>query len=601
MASPIERGRTVRLDGIGVGMTPQSTSIYRRRHEVVLEHGHDHLTGLLGHQPFRTRADNLLALGELAPREGVSYAFVYFNVENFKHYNQRYGFEAGDELILHVSQFIQEAFPGSDVARFSADQFVALVMADEVEQGVRAVRSAFRREHKDISIWLRAGYYVITADDRDAGVAFDHAKTACDELRGRRDVYLREYDTELRHEIAWRRYVLEHFEEALANGNIQAWCQPIIRVATGETCDVEALARWMDPNEGLVPPNRFVPVLEEARLIHLLDLTVLRDLCRTCREYHDRGIPYIPMSFNISKLDFELCDIVDEVTAIVDEYGLPHELISVEITESTLAGNQEFLRGEVDRFREAGFEVWIDDFGSGYSSLNVLKNYQFDLIKVDMGFIRDFDKSEKSRIILTKIIDMAKELGVKTLVEGVETQEQYDYLRSLGCGRVQGWLFGKPMPLPSSVEGAANSTHPNVELIAKRNFYENVGRVNLMRPDPRPSAGHYLPSDVAACIIRRRNGRYEYLNTNELYEQFLIDAGIGSFEDSEAGINDPSDPRNAAFVDVIDRCAESGEWERYHLVTDDVEHVVRMRMIDQIEEFDAIAVLSIVDEVVERE
>lgn len=571
-------------------------------HEIIRDSERDGLTRLLTHHAFRSLIDRRIARGNLTPRGGRYYAILYFNIENFKHYNQRYGFAAGDTLIKHVADSILQAFPDKVAARFSADQFVVLTYVDEIAEGARRVRRAFRKEHKDSSIWLRAGWYAIPEDEHDAGVACDRAKLACDELRGRRDIYIREYDKDLQRHIRWRRYVLDHFDEAIEKHWIQAWCQPIIRTATGETCDVEALARWIDPIEGVVPPFEFVPVLEEARVIHRMDLAIVRDVCTTCKELADQGKPYIPVSFNLSRLDFELCDIVSEVVSLLDEFGIPHNMVSIEVTESALTGNAEFLRGEIDRFREAGLEVWMDDFGSGYSSLNVLKDYTFDLVKVDMAFLRGLEHAEQARIMLAKVIDMAKELGIKTLVEGVETEEQYEFLSTLGCGRVQGWLFGKATAMPASIEGIANETHPEVELLGKRAFYEEVGRINLMRPEPKSSLdGHYLPSDVAAAIIRRRNGVYEYLNTNSYYEKFLSDVEVGTVADCQAIINDPNHERAKNYVKLIETCAVTDGWHHYVLDEYGGTQVVRMRSIARLPEFDAIALLCVVDEVVDTE
>ncbi len=557
----------------------------------------DGLTGLYGHKTFRDMVDSLLKAKEHAAQGDFRSALVYFNVENFKHYNQRYGFVAGDTLLQHLAASVVEAFPNSICARYAADQFAVFAQVANVSDSVKQVRAAFRNEHKDTSIWLRAGYYMLLPSDDDAGVACDRAKLACDELRGRRDAFICEYDNALQHEIQWRRYVLEHFDEALENGWLRAYCQPIVRVATGETCDVEVLARWLDPVEGVMPPLEFIPVLEEARIIHKLDLAILRDVCESCRELENAGKPYLSLSINLSRLDFELCDIVSEVKKILDEYGIPYHRVAIEVTESALVGNHEFLGDEIDRFRSAGFEVWMDDFGSGYSSLNVLKDYTFDLVKIDMAFLRGLDKSEQARIMLAKVIDMAKELGLKTLVEGVETKEQYDFLRSLGCGRAQGFYFGRPSPLPLSLVGEKNETHPAAEMLGKRDFYEDVGRVNLMRPDPHPSVdGHYLPSDVAASIIRRRDGRYEYLNTNGLFEKFLKDSEGGSIRDSERAINDEGNMRRARFVNAVEETSRTGEWARYSVDVAGSSIVVRMRLISREDKYRAVAVLVIVDE-----
>ncbi|MBP3885525.1 MAG: EAL domain-containing protein [Olsenella sp.] len=552
---------------------------------------------LLEYNDLRAVVNRVLAGGGPAWSHEAPNSIVFFNIENFKHYNQRYGFAAGDVLLEHLAASVIRAFPCGFVARFTADQYLVFTHTANVVEGVRQVRHDFRAKHKDSSIWLRAGYYELTEEDKVAGLACDRAKIACDELRGRRDSFVRRYDDELRHKIMLRRYVLGHIDEALEEGWLHAWCQPIVRVATGEICDLEVLTRWVDPTKGVIAPADFIPVLEDARIIHLLDLSILRSACEVCKGMADAESSYIPFSVNLSRLDFELCDIVSEVEAVLAEYGIPHDKVAIELTESALAGNREFLKGEVDRFREDGLEVWMDDFGSGYSSLNILKDYTFDLVKFDMAFLRGFESSGKGRVMLAKVVDMVKELGMKTLAEGVETQEQYDFLRSLGCGRAQGFFFGRPQLMPPSVEEIREQTGLPVEILAKREFYEDIGRVNLMRPDPQPwVGGKYLPSDVACSIICRRNGRYEHLNTNDLFVQFLREAGIGTVEDNERMLNDPDDPRREGFVDALNRCIQSNGWERYSESVGSRLHAVRIRLVSQLPDYDAVAVLSIVDE-----
>jgi len=409
----------------------------------------DELTGLANLMCFRNRLDDMLAgqrgVEDAAPEDRI--AIVYFNIHNFKVYNEKFGFDAGDELLVLIGDAIRDAFPGRLAARFSADHFMAIATAGTAEQGVREVRAAFRKRQKTSSIWLKAGIYVPTDEDINVGVNMDRPKIACDSILSRQDVYFCYYDQKLKEEILMHRYVLENFERALDEGWIKVLYQPIIRVVTGEVCDAEALARWVDPEQGSIPPDEFIPVLEDARLIHRLDLHMARRVCEDLRATIDGGSPARPVSVNLSPLDFELCDIVTELTCVVDELGIDHGLVAVEVTESTLAGNQEFLKAEIDRFRASGFEVWMDDFGSGYSSLNILKAYEFDLVKVDKGFLQDFDKGERARVLLSHIIGLVEGLGLKTLVEGVETREQYDFLRSIGCGRAQGSFFGVPSSL----------------------------------------------------------------------------------------------------------------------------------------------------------
>lgn len=234
-----------------------------------------------------------------------------------------------------------------------------------------------------------------------------------------------------------RDYVISHLDEAIENHWIQVYYQPVIRTLTGELCGMEALARWVDPQIGFLSPASFIPVLEQVRLIHQLDAYVLEEVCHMLRQRLNHDLPITPVSFNLSRYDFDMVDVFHLVEKTRAAYQIPRDALHVEITESALAENDDAVHRAVDRLRDEGYEIWLDDFGSGYSSLNILKDYTVDLIKLDMGFLRSF--TEKSRDIIRSVIDMAKELGIKTLAEGVETQEHAEFLASIGCGRQQGY------------------------------------------------------------------------------------------------------------------------------------------------------------------
>ena len=240
------------------------------------------------------------------------------------------------------------------------------------------------------------------------------------------------------------RFISENFEEALAQGHIQPFYQPVIRTISRQLCNFEALARWVDPRCGIIPPDRFIPVLEQSQVIHRLDACIIRQVCATIRARLEAGEVPIPVSVNLSRLDFSLCDIFTVVDGIVTQYQIPHDFLYIEITESVMAEQESQMRAIVDRFHSAGYQIWMDDFGSAYSSLNVLKDYEFDEIKLDMRFLSSFNL--RSRRILTAVIQMAKEIDIHTLAEGVETQEQLRYLRNIGCEKVQGFYFGRPQP-----------------------------------------------------------------------------------------------------------------------------------------------------------
>lgn len=201
-----------------------------------------------------------------------------------------------------------------------------------------------------------------------------------------------------------RDYVIHHLDEAIEKHWIHIYYQPVIRTLTGDLCGFEALARWIDPHVGFLAPFSFIPALEQTHQIHRLDVFVLNEICQMLRRRLDENLPVLPVSFNLSRLDFSLLDVFAVIEEALTRYDLPRDLLHVEVTESAMAKDPGPIRQTMDRLRAAGYEVWLDDFGSGYSSLNILKDCTVDLIKLDMGFLRNF--TEKSRQIIASTIDM---------------------------------------------------------------------------------------------------------------------------------------------------------------------------------------------------
>lgn len=181
-------------------------------------------------------------------------------------------------------------------------------------------------------------------------------------------------------------------------------------------------------------------------MIHRLDACIFESVCRDIRRSLDEGLPVVPISINFSRLDFELMDAVDVFDTLVQRYNVPKELIHVEITESALTEEVGLLHDAAERLKEKGYALWLDDFGSGYSALNVLKDYEFDVVKIDMKFLGGFETNKKAAKLIAAIVGMSKALGMKTLAEGVETMEEAAFLEKTGCLRLQGYLYGKPMP-----------------------------------------------------------------------------------------------------------------------------------------------------------
>ncbi|MCR5557438.1 MAG: EAL domain-containing protein [Butyrivibrio sp.] len=267
------------------------------------------------------------------------------------------------------------------------------------------------------------------------------------------------------------KYVISHIDDAIANEWIKIYYQPVIRSITGQLSGAESLARWIDPEVGFLAPDKFIGALEKSKNIHKLDCFIVNKVCSDIHQRMSDGLPTVPVSVNFSRLDFIMCDMLDVVETAVAKYNIPRDFIHIEITESMIVQDEDLMSEVIRKFRDKGYEVWMDDFGSGYSSLTLLKDYHFELLKLDMRFLSDM--SEKAKTIIHSVIGMAKRLEIKTLSEGVETKEQVDFLLSIGCGKFQGYYFGKPAPL---VEMLASIEEKNITVEERqwRSFYEEA-------------------------------------------------------------------------------------------------------------------------------
>ena len=404
----------------------------------------DDLTGIHNMYYFRSEAEKLLNY-VTTDRENI--VFLFFDIENFKSYNEKYGFHSGNDLLIKIAHMIDDAFKGSLVSRFSDDHFVVLTNVDGAQNMIGQLSGEIKKLQKEVHLELKCGAYKPVDGEADVSLACDRARFACNSIKKHYDRTLRLYDKSLEDKFQLKHYIVNNIDNAIEKGYIKVFYQPIVLTENAEICGFEALARWQDPNYGLLSPASFIEILEEYRQIYKLDQYIIESVCKDYREAIENSQPFAPVSLNFSRLDFELCDIVGFLCDTIEKYNVPKEYIDVEITESALTDQQEFLPNAIKKLREVGCKVWLDDFGSGYSSLNVLKDYHFDVLKIDMKFLSSFSNNEKTRPILNNIVSLTKQLDMLSLTEGVETKEQFDFLASIGCNRAQGYLFSKPLPI----------------------------------------------------------------------------------------------------------------------------------------------------------
>lgn len=421
----------------------------------------DELTGLPNLHKFQYDAMEFLKKSEVVLE---NWRFVFMDIGNFKNYNEKYGFSAGNAFLKIFGQYIIEEFPDELVARYSDDHFIVLAEVKDLEQRLDSLHEKIRKWESDVQMTLKAGFYMPKDQFTPPGSACDYARYACESIKKNYTVNYIEYNTMMHKEFNRKKYIVNSIDNAIKNGYIKVFYQPVVWAADGKLCGAEALARWDDPDFGFLQPGAFISILEEYHLIHKLDMAVLEIVCRDLREAMDKGLRVFPVSINFSRLDFELLNLADELDSCVERYGIDKDLIHVEVTESMLGEGNAKLTGMLNNLRERGYSLWLDDFGSGYSGLNVLKDYSFDMMKIDMNFLSKFSENKKSQPILTSIVGLAEKIGMKTLSEGVETNEAYDFLRSIGCQRLQGYLFGKPMLKSELVEKIHNGTYVVSEL-----------------------------------------------------------------------------------------------------------------------------------------
>ena len=401
----------------------------------------DALTGMNNYSSFPTLAREYIQGITENFSENV---FLFLDVHNFKAFNDQRGFEAGDKFLVAFGTYISDIFSDSLCARQADDHFVILTKTAGLEEKLNDLNKLVHDYEEELGI--NCGAYHLTGENEDPRMAIDRARYAAHLIKNRFQTIYAEYDKTMSEEYHKRLYIVNSIDNAVNNGWIVPFYQPVVWSDTKELCGCEALARWMDPVYGQLYPNEFIPVLEEYRLIHKLDKSIFESVCRDLRAAMDAGRPVFPASLNFSRLDFELMDAVQELEDLVKKYRIPKDLIHVEVTESALTDNFLKLNEAMNRIKELGYSLWLDDFGSGYSSLNVLKDYQFDVVKIDMRFLSNLENSEKSKTLIDCIVKMANRINMLTLTEGVETETQAAFLNQIGCNRLQGYLFGKPIP-----------------------------------------------------------------------------------------------------------------------------------------------------------
>lgn len=485
----------------------------------------DYLTGLSNMNYFMTLASE--KKDSLAESKNNA-AILFFDLFGMRKFNNEYGFEQGNVLLKSFAKLLTDFFGNTNCCRIGGDDFVAIIMEDGLEEALKNLiekcKSLIKIKGKVVGVTIHIGVYLFKTEDVSINVACDRAKIACTPIRNPNESGFNYYDLTISEANEKRQYIIDNLDKALEENWITVYYQPIVRGVNRKVCDEEALARWIDPVKGFLSPADFIPILEEAKLIYKVDLYILEHVLEKMKLMASKGFYVVSQSINLSRSDFDVCDIVEEICSRIDNSGIPRNKINIEITESILGQDFEFMKLQIARFKKLGFSVWMDDFGSGYSSLNVLQQIQFDLIKFDMSFMRQLDEGKNGKIILTELMRMAASLGVDTVCEGVETEDQAFFLKEIGCSKLQGFYFEKPIPVEKIIEKYSKGIEIGFENPVESRYCETVGRVNLhdlsvisKKEDTFNSFFNTLPM----TIIEVGEETVRFTRTNQSYREFF--------------------------------------------------------------------------------
>ncbi|MCR5122597.1 MAG: EAL domain-containing protein [Ruminococcus sp.] len=484
---------------------------------------YDHLTGLPGMTYF---FDLSTSKREAIRQEGGVPSLMFMDFSGMKYYNHKYGFSEGDTLLRSFARLLAQYFGNENCCRLGQDHFAVITAAEGLEDTLEKLFAECAGLNNSHSLPLHVGIYQNWYDGIIASMACDRAKYACDTLKSKYTSVFSYYDLSMKNAEEKHQYIIANLDKAISERWIKVYYQPIVRAVNDRVCDEEALARWIDPVKGFMSPGDFIPVLEDHKLIYKLDLYVVECVLKKIKIFEKAGFKVCPQSVNLSRSDFDCCDIVEEIRRRVDDSGVSRGLITIEITESVIGSEPEFIRAEVERFKELGFAVWMDDFGSGYSSLDVLQNIGFDLIKFDMRFMQQFNESERSRIILTEQLHMATSLGIDTICEGVETEEQAQFLQETGCTKLQGYYFCKPIPVEQILQRYSNGEQIGFENPEELPYYEAIGRVNLhdlsvIAQEKKGEFSNFF-NTLPMAIIETNGTEIRYARSNQSYRDFML-------------------------------------------------------------------------------
>ncbi|MDO5115568.1 MAG: EAL domain-containing protein [Synergistaceae bacterium] len=493
--------------------------------------GTDSLTGLMDKERFCKEAQALTAAGEKG-----QYCMVSVDIEHFKLFNEWYGRERGDILLRELSEILRKIAGefGGLASRFGDDDFAMLLRSDFLSETAvvekRITEHIFCAEC-GVNLLPAIGVYVVEDTSAPIQTIYDRATISMDLVKGRYLNRTQIYSDNMRRSLEDDQLLLAELKHALENDEFIIYLQPKCSIRTGKIVGSEALARWKHPTRGIVGPGDFIPFMERAGMIFEIDVRVWEATCRVLRSWIDAGIEPLPVSVNVSRADIYNRDLISVLCGLTDKYNIPRGLLNLEVTESVYVQNEEQMLKVMRELRSLGFLILMDDFGSGYSSLHMLKEMELDIIKIDMRFLEMSQENiRRGSSIIEFVIYLAKLLGYRVIAEGVETLEQAEFLLSQNCEYAQGYYFHKPMPVSEFEKLLTDGDNVDFRGIPKEKlshidlssiFAGNIPNDILMNRLLGGIAIYSLDADENLELLQVNDGYYRMTGCNpvDLYER----------------------------------------------------------------------------------
>lgn len=487
-------------------------------------HKYDELTGIYNKNRFLHRTEEVLCRCF-----NERFAFVHMDIYQFHLVNQFYGISEANRLLQYIAALIVDMAGGSDrftYGRYRADVF-CFCMPFENEAAVikmmeklREDINQFHIEHDLVPVF---GIYIIDDHRENIITISDRANLAAKKCKGSYIKNYSFYNASMSEQLVKEQKIINTMKKALAKEQFVLYIQPKYDLHTNRINGGEVLVRWLLPDKGMVPPGEFIPVFERNGFIAKLDYYVWEHACKIIRAWLDQGRKPFPVSVNISRVSLYNPQLSEVIYNLVTQYGIEPRLMQLELTESAYASNPDVIRNTMARLQEYGFCILMDDFGSGYSSLNTLKDIAVDILKLDMDFFKDSDKPGRGENILASVVRMAKWLEIPVIAEGVEKESQAVFLRSIGCEYVQGYYFAKPMPVEEYEHLAFENTHLQKERNGGAShdadkLWDASSQMELLFSNMLQAVAifEYTPDTGAIDTIRVNNSYYDLFGYTDL-------------------------------------------------------------------------------------